>query len=485
LDGRGIVGGNDPTIHRRAGHPAREGPAVKRAYKLRAYPTRPQEGRTVRLLADHCELYNAALAERREAWRLGKINIAYRDQSAQLKEIRAADPGGQGRHSFTAQQQTLRRLNAVFAAYFQRVRNVETSQRQAGRNGQELKKRKVGYPRFKPPQRFDQVLFVAGDGASWEPADTGRWAHATLQAVGRVKVRQHRPVVGRVKTMQLKREHRRWYVIVVTETEPAPLPPTGRSVGIDLGVARFLTTSDGEVVANPRFLDAAQRRLADLQRRKERTRPGSGNRRRTRQALVKEWRRVRNRRRDFHHKTARELIGTCDILALEDLRVAAMTATASGTIEHPGRNVAAKAGLNRSILDAGWSQFTRILVAKAESAGRRVVLVHPASTSIDCHTCGARCTRPRQDTVVCLTHGELDADLNRGPQHRHQGRAGLWSSLRGLSSCRPWSAEQSPPDSRPSPAPGYPRGQRPTERAMRMRMTSLVPSPISRTLASR
>jgi putative transposase len=256
------------------------------------------------------------------------------------------------------------------------------------------------------------VLFVAGDGAKWEPADGGRWAHATFQAVGRIKVRQHRPMVGRVKTLQLKREGRRWYVIVVTETQPALLAPTGRSIGVDVGVARFLTTSDGEIIANPRFLDAAQERIADLQRRTARTRLGSGNRRRLRRALAKEWRKVRNRRRDFHHKTARTLVDTCDTLALEDLRVTAMTATASGTVDHPGRNVAAKAGLNRSILDAGWTQFMSILVAKAESAGRRVVLVDPASTSIDCHTCGARCTRPRQDTVVCPVHGELDADFN-------------------------------------------------------------------------
>ena len=89
-----------------------------------------------------------------------------------------------------------------------------------------------------------------------------------------------------------------------------------------------------------------------------------------------------------------------------------MTASAAGTVEAPGRNVAAKAGLNRSILDAGWGQFTSILVAKAESAGRRVVLVDPAYSSIDCHACGARCTRPRQDIVVCPVHGDLDADLN-------------------------------------------------------------------------
>jgi putative transposase len=81
---------------------------VKRADKFRAYPTSPQEGRAVRLLADHCDLYNAALAERREAWRIGKVRVSYGDQSAQLKEIRAADPNGQGRHSFTTQQQTLR-----------------------------------------------------------------------------------------------------------------------------------------------------------------------------------------------------------------------------------------------------------------------------------------------------------------------------------------------------------------------------------------
>jgi putative transposase len=373
---------------------------MRRAYKLRAYPTRPQESRAVRLLADHCDLYNAALAERREAWRMHKVRVSYGDQSAQLKEIRASDPGGQGRHSFTAQQQTLRRLNTVFAAYSKRARGAKGSAR------------RVGYPRFKPYQRFDQVLFVAGDGARWEPAVAGRWAHASFQAVGRVKLTQHRPVLGRVKSLQLKREGRRWCVIVVTEAEPVPLAATGRSVGVDVGVARFLTTSDGQIIANPRFLDAAQERLADLQRRKARTRPGAGNRRRLRRALAREWRRVRNQRRDFHHKTARRLVDTCDMLALESLRVAAMTATAAGTVEHPGRNVAAKAGLNRSILDAGWGQFTSILVAKAESAGRRVVLVNPTHTSIDCHACGARCARPRQDTVICPVHGELDADLN-------------------------------------------------------------------------
>jgi putative transposase len=369
---------------------------VKRAYKLRAYPTRPQDGRAVRLLADHCELHNAALAERREAWRRRRVSISYRQQAAQLTAIRAEDPEGQGRHSCTAQQQTLRRLDATFRAFFRRVRAGQWA----------------GFPRFKPAQRFNQVLFVAGDGAKWEPADGGRWAYARFQAVGRIKVRQHRAVRGRVRTLQLTREHRRWYVIVVVDVEVEPLPPTGRAVGVDVGVARFLTTSDGKVVPNPRFLAQAQSTIAELQRRKAGARPGSGNRRRLRRRLAKEWRRVRNRRRDFHHKTARALVDACDALALEALRVVNLTASAAGTVQAPGRNVAQKAGLNRSILDAGWSQFLSILTAKAEEAGRRVVLVNPAGTSIGCHACGGRCTRPRQDSVVCPTCGEHDADLN-------------------------------------------------------------------------
>jgi putative transposase len=320
---------------------------VRRAYKFRAYPTRPQEGRAVRLLRDHCDLYNAALQERRDAWRMCKVSVAYGDQSAQLREIRNADPDGQGRHSFTAQQQTLRRLDGTFRAFFRRAKT---------------KRRRVGYPRFKPYQRFDQVRFVAGDGAKWQPADGGRWAHARFQAVGQLKVRQHRPIKGQVKALQLKREGRRWYVIVAAD--------------------------------------------------KERARPGSGNRKRLRRALAREWRKVRNQRRDFHHKTARALVDTYDALALENLRVHDLTASARGTVEEPGQNVAQKAGLNRSILDAGWGQFTRILVAKAESAGRRVVRVEPGYTSLDCHTCGARCTRPRQDIVVCPDCGEQDADRN-------------------------------------------------------------------------
>ena len=367
---------------------------MRRAYKFRAYPTRRQEQRACTMLDAHRYLYNAALEERREAWRHG-VTIRYGDQSAQLAEIRRADPDGQGRWSFTSQQQTLRRLDRAFQGFFQRVR--------AGR--------RAGYPRFKSAARWDSVDSVNGDGARWRDPE-GRWAVASFQGVGQVKVMAHRPVAGPVKTLRLKREARRWYVIVVAEQQPLPLPATGRKIGLDVGVARFAATSDGQVIDNPRFRAAIAGDLATVQRGVAGCRPGSGNRRRAKQKLAKLHRKLANQRRDFHHQTARRLIDTCDVIAVEDLAITNMTRSASGTAQAPGRNVAAKAGLNRSILDAGWGQFLAILLAKAEGAGRRVVKVNPRDTSITRCLCGARCTRPRQDTVVCPVHGGMDADLN-------------------------------------------------------------------------
>jgi putative transposase len=367
---------------------------MRRAYKFRAYPTRRQEQHARALLEAHRQLYNAALEERREAWRHGET-VRYRDQSAQLTEIRRADPDGQGRWSFTSQQQTLRRLDHAFHGFFQRV--------QAGRT--------AGYPRFKSAARWDSVDFVDGDGARWRDPE-GKWARAYLQGVGHMKVTAHRVVYGRVKTLRLKREGRRWYVIIVAEQQPVPLPATGRRVGLDVGVARFATTSDGQVVGNPRFLARSAGELAAAQGALAGCRPGSGNRRRAKRKLAKLHRKVANRRRDFHHQTARRLVDTCDVIAVEDLAIAGMTRSASGTVEQPGRNVAAKSGLNRSILDAGWGQFLVILHAKAEGAGRQVITVNPWRTSITCHLCGARCTRPGQAIVVCPTHGGMDADLN-------------------------------------------------------------------------
>ena len=372
---------------------------MRRAYKFRAYPTRGQVSRAAQCLRDHQRLYNAALEERREAWRMRTVSVRYGQQSAQLKDIRGLDPD-QGRWSFSSQQATLRRLDKAFAAFCRRCR--------AGQ--------KPGYPRFRALDRWDSVEWPSdGDGCRWKP-DMGR---VYLQGIGHVKVHAHRAVQGRVKTISLKRERRRWYAVLSCDDVPAePLPATGREIGLDVGVARFATASDGEIIANPRFTRKSAGELAAAQQALSRKKRGSSNRRRAKAKIGEVHRKIRNRRADFHHKTARALVSTCDAIALEDLNTAGMTRRPAPKPDpdQPGgflpNNAAAKRGLNRSILDAGWAQFAGILAAKAEEAERRVVFVNPAHTSIDCHRCGRRCTRPQQDTVVCPVHGSMDADCN-------------------------------------------------------------------------
>jgi putative transposase len=373
---------------------------VRRAYKFRIYPTTGQVSRASQCLRDHHRLYNAALEERREAWRMRKVSIRYGQQSAQLKDIRALDQD-QGRWSFSSQQATLRRLNKAMDSFYRRCKAGE---------------KRVGYPRFKALDRWDSVEWPSdGDGCRWKP-DMGR---VYLQGVGHVKVHAHRAVQGRVKTISLKREGRRWYVIMSCDDVPAqPLPATGREVGVDVGVARFATTSDGEIIANPRFTRESADEMASAQQALARKKRGSSNRRRAKARIGEVHRKIRNRRADFHHKTARALVNECDVIALEKLNTAGMTKRPVPKPDpgQPGgflpNNAAAKSGLNKSILDAGWAQFASILAGKAEEAARRIVFVNPAYTSIDCHLCGRRCTRPRQDTVVCPEHGPHDADRN-------------------------------------------------------------------------
>lgn len=366
---------------------------MRRAYKFLLRPTGRQTAALAACLDDHRDLYNAALEERREAYRRAKTTVRYGDQSAQLKDIRRADPGGQGRWSFSSQQATLRRLDKAFQAFFRRVK--------AGQ--------KPGYPRFKGAGWFDTMEWPKDrDGCRWDSnPDSGR-TRVYLQGVGHVRVHAHRKVEGRVKTVSVKREGRRWYVVLSCDDVPElALPATGRTVGIDMGIASFVTTSDGAQIDNPRHgrrnadrLAAAQRKLAACQR-------GSHRRRKQRQRVAALHAKVRRQRLDHAHKTALWLVRHHDVIAHEKLRIDNMTRSASGTLERPGVNVAAKSGLNRSILDAGWGVFLNVLRAKAESAGRVAVGVNAANTSRTCPDCGhcAKENRLTQADFRCVSCG--------------------------------------------------------------------------------
>ena len=367
---------------------------MRRAYKFRLCPTARQHIALAACVDGHRELYNAALQERRDAWRASRTRISYGDQSAQLSEIRALRPD-LAVWSFSSQQATLRRLNRAFDGFFRRVK--------AGA--------RPGYPRFKTKARFDSVEWPKdGDGARWHP-DTRR---VYLQGVGQVKVTAHREVLGRVKTIQVRREGRRWMLILSCDDVPAtPMPATGRQVGVDVGIASFATTSDGDHVPNPRWARTAAAGLAAAQQRLARAKRGSNNRARRRETVAARHRKIANCRRDFHHKTARTLVQTYDLIAVEDLVIANMVRRVTPVPDpaNPGQflpnGAAAKTGLNLSISDAGWGQFVSILRAKAEDAGRALIEVDPRHTSDRCEACGhaAKENRVTQAVFACRRCG--------------------------------------------------------------------------------
>ena len=159
--------------------------------------------------------------------------------------------------------------------------------------------RTPGYPRFKGKARFDSVEWPKdGDGARWLP----KQRRVYLQGIGQVKVHAHREVAGRVKTIQIKRQGRRWMLVLSCDDVPTnPLPVTGRQAGIDVGIVSFATTSDGCHVDNPRWARASAARLAAAQQRLARAKTGSNNRDLRRETVAARHRKIANQRKDFHH----------------------------------------------------------------------------------------------------------------------------------------------------------------------------------------
>jgi putative transposase len=352
---------------------------VRRAYVFRLRPTARQHVALAACVAAHRELYNAALQERRDAWsHASETPISYGDQSAQLTSIRAARPD-QAVWLFSSQQATLRRLNKAFGGFFRRVKTAKPGTR-------------AGYPRFKGQARFDSVEWPKdGDGARWLPESR----RVYLQGIGQVKVHLHRRVDGRVKTIQIKRQGRRWVLVLSCDDVPTnPLPATGTQAGVDVGIAAFATLSDGTTVENPRWARKAADTLQVAQQRLQRAKRGSNNRVARRETVAARHRKIANRRKDFHHKQARQLAARYELLVVEDLKVANMLRRAKPKPDpdNPGQflpnGARAKSGLNRSISDAGWGQFVSILRAKAEDAGRTWIEVDPRHTSDGCECCG-------------------------------------------------------------------------------------------------
>jgi putative transposase len=335
---------------------------------------------------------------------MGHHRVTFYSQDAQLKEIRAEDPERYGRWSFNCERAAIRRLDRAFQAFFDRVKAGE----------------KPGYPRFKGRGWWDSIEWTEKNGARWDSVPHPTVTRVYLRGIGHVRVHQHRPVKGSVKTITAKREAGRWYVLVSCDDVPAePLEPTGSAAGVDMGVASFLTTSSGAHVPNPRHLAATSERLAAAQRDLARKKRGSSRRRKAVVKVAGLHGKVRRQRLDHAHTTALTLVRAHDVIVHEELQIKNMTARPKprpdGNGGHEPNGAAAKAGLNKSINDAGWGIFLRVLSAKAESAGRKVIAVNPRHTSQRCAQCGhtAVGNRLTQAEFRCLACGhQAHADVN-------------------------------------------------------------------------
>jgi len=217
------------------------------------------------------------------------------------------------------------------------------------------------------------------------------------------------------------------------EVPVQPLPATEQETGIDVGLKVFLITADGDAVDNPRHYRQAERYLVKCQRRVSKRKKGSHRRRKAVALLAKAHQQVRRQRADFHHKAALALVRAYDTLYVEAIQPANLSRRpapkpdGTGGYEHDGAS--RKAGLNKSIQDAGWRQFLSTLAFKAASAGKRVEAVSPAYTSQDCSRCGERIQKSLSvRTHVCTNCGLiLDRDENAARNILWRGQR-----LRGL-----------------------------------------------------
>ena len=253
--------------------------------------------------------------------------------------------------NYSCCQDILRRLEKAFRAFFRRL--------EAGG--------KPGYPRYKSRDRYDSVTFPAyGDGC--RVRNNGK---LYLQGVGEIRVKWHRQIKGKIKTVTVRRRGGRWHVCFSVEYEIDPLPVVDDEVGIDVGLEHFAALSTGDLISNPRWYRSAQRRLRRAQRKVARRVKGSNGWRKAVRELQRVHEHVANQRTDFVHKLSRRIVDGNQLIVVEKLNIGGM----------------AKGMLAKQVHDAGWRSFLQALTVKAAEAGRQVMEVNPAGTSQHC-LCG-------------------------------------------------------------------------------------------------
>jgi putative transposase len=381
---------------------------MRKAFKFRLYPNREQEHTLFWTLTRCRELYNAALSERRDAYRSASKSIGYYEQKRDLPEIKAVlRPEYQDIHSQVLQD-VLLRLEKAFKAFFRRVANGETP----------------GYPRFQGRNRYNSFTYPQGGYSLSEK-------QVTLSKIGTIKIKLHRKMDGKIKTATIKYEAGQWYCVFSCECEtPEPLPLSEQEVGIDLGVTHFAALSDGTFIESPRYYRKAEKTLSRRQQVKDRRKRGSHRREQARRLVAKAHRKIRNQRRDFLHKQSRKLVDRSQTMVFEDLQTENLVKRPKPKQDENGKylsnGAAAKGGLNKSITDAGWGMFVDLCTQKAAWAARTVVKVNPSKTSQICSSCLRECPHKELDerTHICIHCGVvLDRDTNAALNILRLGRS--------------------------------------------------------------
>jgi len=305
-------------------------------------------------------------------------------QSNHLTEARAAFPW-LAAGSQTVQQQALRDFAQAMKYYFAGTHRRPTW-RKAGRNeGFQI----VGRHAQKVQRLSKHVGQVWIPKAGWVGF---RWSRTVPDA------KSYRVALDRAG---------RWHIAFAAIHEPKPTPGNGILVGVDRGVAVSAALSTGELLTVPGLAAKQAERLVRLQHRLAKARPGSQRRSRLKAAIAKLKARETDRRKNWVEQTSTHLTRSFDLIAIENLKIGNMTRSAKGTVEQPGRQVAAKAGLNRTVLASGWGLLAQRLEEKAPG---RVIRVDPAYTSQMCHRCGKvdANSRKSQAEFACTSCGHRE-----------------------------------------------------------------------------
>jgi putative transposase len=371
-----------------------------RAFTFRLDPTVKQAQGLKRLMVLQCELYNAALEERRMTYEWLKRGISSNKVPSKLDQFRTLTGLCELRPEFepfgvTVCRGTLTRLDEAFHGFFRRVK--------AGQS--------PGYPRFRSASRWNSLSWC--DKSGWKLDEGSRRLY--LQGVGHVKINLHRPLRGRPKTLTVRRRGRHLEAAVFcAEVPKAVLAPTGKSIGIDLGVGVLVATSEGTLYPNPR----PRKELAPVLSRAQHLRSchtrGSHRYRRATTVMARLKEKEANRRTDTLHKLSRRLVDENDLIVFEKLKISNMSRSAKGTVESPGHNIAAKSSLNDAIMDSSWAKLIAMITYKAEDAGRKLVAVNPRYTSQRCSACGHIAAESRdREKFACVSCGHSEhADIN-------------------------------------------------------------------------